>query len=596
MKFKNFFSAFSPNLKLRLIFLFLFLLFLTILEFFSLSTIPLIVKTFLSNSSDLILFDINFQKLFIIFPGKDNITRLIFGTIIIFTIKFFLYLFFFRYEVNFVRDVKSYFSENIFNSYLSRDYLFFLNSNSSIVTRDVINESENASQFVLCCLNLCKEFLLVLVIALVLIMYDPITSMVCIMFLAFFSYLFYLFTHKILHEIAVKRIAGLGALYKIINETFSLIKEIKVSKKENFFYSKFKKSRNYFDQKISERDFIVRLPKAVSEYLSVISLTFLMLYFIYVEKEKDSLFVILSLVVVSIVRLVPSFNQISGSLAHFKSYKESFLILLNETLKFNLSKNSIDNKIKYIEKPNNTEIVFQSVYYDYSLDEKITEKNLTMSLQVIKDVSFVIKKGEFIGVIGKSGSGKSTIINLMLGLLHPKRGSIEINNTPDKIGYVPQDIYLIDDTLKANIALGHEEDEIDLLKINEIIKDCELESFVKNKKKDLNLMLGDKGVKISGGEKQRVSLARTLYNNKNIIIFDEATSSLDNETERSVIESITNIKKKNDSDVTLIMIAHRLSSLKNCDRVILVENGRIKDFDKLENIIKKYPEYENFSI
>jgi ATP-binding cassette subfamily C protein len=557
--------------------------------------IPLIVKIFLSNSSDFILFDVNFEKIVSAFPGIDNITKLIFLTIVIFTFKFFLYVFFAKFEVIFYRDLKSHFSNNVFNSYLNRDYLFFLNSNSAIITRNIINESENAVQFVICSLTLCKEILLVFVISLMLILYDPITSSLSLLLILLVTYLFYLFTHRTLSTISTKRIMAIGTLYKIINETFSLIKEIKILAKEKMFFNKFNESRNYFDQQISERDFITKLPKIFFEYLAIIALSSFMLYFIFSGKAKDDLFVILSLVAVAVARLMPSFSQISGSLTHFGSYKESFLILKNETFNFNKLKKTQNNLINYVDNLGNSEIIFNKVSYDYLLDENKKDKNFDSRLPVIKNVSFEIKKGEFIGIIGKSGSGKSTLINLILGLLAPKQGNIKINNSPDKVGYVPQDIYLIDDTLKANIALGYKDDEIDLLRIHEIIKDCELETFVQGKKSGLDLILGDKGIRISGGEKQRVGLARTLYENKNIIIFDEATSSLDSETERSVIKSILNIKKKKES-ITLIMIAHRLASLTNCDRVILLEDGTIKDNDTLVNLVKKYPEYKSFTI
>ena len=596
MSFIKFFSVFTASQKFRLFILLLFLIFITILEFFSLSMIPLIVKMFFFTSSDFILFNINFEKLFLILPGSDNSIKLIFTTIIIFSIKFFFYIFFTKFEINFYKDLKSHFSNNVFNSYLNRDYLFFLNINSAIITRDIVNESENAVQFVTCSLILCKEILLVLVISFMLILYNPVISVFSLLLVSTITYLFYLSTHRTLKEIATKRIMGIGELYKIINETFSLIKEIKVLAKEEKFFNKFKKTRDYFDKKISERDFIIKLPKIFFEYLAIIAMSSLILYFIYTGKGKEDLLIVLSLVMVAIVRLMPSFNQISGSLAHFGSYKESFSILQNKTFKINALKTSKNNHINYFRDLSQSEIIFEKVYYDYLLEEDNKNLNLNKQLPVIKNVSFEIKKGEFIGIIGKSGSGKSTLINLILGLLTPKHGNIKINNYPDNIGYVPQDIYLTDNTLKANIALAHEDHEINLIKIDEIVKDCELEDFVKDKKCGLDLLLGDRGIKISGGEKQRIGLARALYENKKIIIFDEATSSLDNETERSVMKSIFNISRKKNNKLTIIMIAHRISSLLNCDRVILLEKGSIKDIDNLTNLIKKYPEYKNSNI
>jgi len=552
--------------------------------------IPLIVKIFLSDTQQLVLFNIDFGKIISFFPGSNLTFKLIFMTIAAFSLKFFLYIYFSKYEVHFYRDLKSHFSQKLFTSYVYKNYLFFLNINSSAITRNIVNESENAVQFVVCSIVLLKEILLVSVISFMLILYDPITSILSLILILFITYAFYLFSHKTLKEIATKRIMGIGALYKMINETFSLIKEVKVMEKENYFINKFATIRNFFDQKISQRDFIMKLPKIFFEYVSIMALCSLILYFTYIGKQKSDLFVILSLLTIAIVRLMPSFNQISGSLAHYGSYKESFLILQNEIINTENSTTFKNNKINYSDNSNQElEIKFENVSYDYGDDKNDQKQNIP----TLKNISFEIRKGEFIGIIGKSGSGKSTLINLILGLLTPKNGQIIINNFRTKIGYVPQDIYLIDDTIKANIALGSETHEIDIPKINQVLRESELESFIRNKKEGIDLILGDRGVKISGGEKQRVGLARALYDDKNIIIFDEATSSLDNQTEQSIMKSIINIKKKQSKSLTIIMIAHRLSSLVNCDKVILLEKGHIKDIDKLEVLMKKFPEYRN---
>ena len=190
-----------------------------------------------------------------------------------------------------------------------------------------------------------------------------------------------------------------------------------------------------------------------------------------------------------------------------------------------------------------------------------------------------------IGFIGRSGAGKSTLVNLILKLLEPKSGKVYFNNNNRSCGYVPQDIFLLDDTLKANIALAQEKCEIDEEKLIDIIGKCELTNFVNQHNKGTNLILGERGIRISGGEKQRIGLARTLYSNKKIIVLDEATSSLDSQTEKSIMESILKFKR----DLTIIIVAHRLSTLEHCDRVILLENGEIKDQGKLDFLISKYP-------
>ena len=196
------------------------------------------------------------------------------------------------------------------------------------------------------------------------------------------------------------------------------------------------------------------------------------------------------------------------------------------------------------------------------------------------------------GIIGKSGAGKSTLINIILGLLSPKSGEIAIKSSEQnttknskKISYVPQDIFLSDDTLKNNIAFGCKEIEIDDDRVNKCIKEAGLSSFLsQNKKEGLDMMIGEKGIKLSGGERQRVGIARALYIQPEILILDEATSSLDNETEKDVMRTILELKSK----CSIIIIAHRLSTIENCDNVYFLENGTIKDQGKLNDLLKKY--------
>ena len=197
-----------------------------------------------------------------------------------------------------------------------------------------------------------------------------------------------------------------------------------------------------------------------------------------------------------------------------------------------------------------------------------------------------------IGIIGRSGAGKSTLVNILLKLLEPQQGEITFESKELTCGYVPQDIFLLDSSIKENIALAQDENSIDKNKLLEIIKKCQLAEFVDTHKKGIDLVLGERGIRISGGEKQRIGLARALYASRNIIILDEATSSLDNQTEESIIQSILNLK----NEITVILIAHRLTSLRYCDRVIYLEEGKIKDEGKLDDLLIKYPDLEKAKI
>ena len=213
--------------------------------------------------------------------------------------------------------------------------------------------------------------------------------------------------------------------------------------------------------------------------------------------------------------------------------------------------------------------------------QNINFKYQDSSKYIFHDVSLKINKGEYIGIIGETGSGKSTLADLIIGLLKPIKGSVKVNkldikeynNWETKIGYVPQFIYLTDDTLKNNIALGLEDKEINKTKVLETIKESDLTTFLGNLEKGIDEVMGERGVKISGGEMQRIGLARAVYNNPDLLIFDEFTSSLDLKTEEGILENIKRYKGKK----TILIISHKLSTLKDCDRIIEVADGKIKE-------------------
>ena len=213
--------------------------------------------------------------------------------------------------------------------------------------------------------------------------------------------------------------------------------------------------------------------------------------------------------------------------------------------------------------------------------QNINFKYQDSSKYIFNNVSLKINRGEYIGIVGETGSGKSTLADLIIGLLEPIKGSVKVNdldikeysNWETKIGYVPQFIYLTDDTLKNNIALGLENKEINKTKVLDSIKEADLTIFLENLEKGIEEVMGERGVKISGGEMQRIGLARAVYNNPDLLIFDEFTSSLDLKTEEGILDNIKRYKGKK----TIIIISHKLSTLKDCDKIIEVKNGEIQE-------------------
>lgn len=262
-------------------------------------------------------------------------------------------------------------------------------------------------------------------------------------------------------------------------------------------------------------------------------------------------------------RLMPGLNRVLNMLNAFKAT----IPLIERVHKEYQSKNRIAH---YQDCPNlifNEEITFNNISFNYPNTEKV----------ILKDISFSIKKGESIGIVGETGSGKSTFVDLLLGLLKPTSGDILVDNKypvdsyqwHEKIGYVPQAIYLIDDTIRANISFGTTKCDEDLL--DNAIKAAQLKKLIDSLPMGIDTIVGERGIRLSGGERQRISIARALYRNPEILIFDEATSALDQETEKQVMETINMIRK----DRTVVMIAHRLSTLNECDQIVKIEQGKI---------------------
>ena len=278
---------------------------------------------------------------------------------------------------------------------------------------------------------------------------------------------------------------------------------------------------------------------------------------------------------------MPSFSSISSSLTYIRSWKNSFDLIEEEMSKFekdNTSNSTTLNNLSSTSK----EIEIKNLTFSYS------EKKTGIS---IKDISLNVKKGEMVGIIGKSGAGKSTLINIILKLIEPDKGEINFNFKSSKkngylpVSFVPQDIYLFDDSIRNNIALGIEKELIDDKKVIQCLKDSEMWDYVKNNPAGLDLLVGDRGIRLSGGEKQRIGLARALYPNPEVLILDEATSSLDIPTERKIVNTIKKFKNK----LTIIVVAHRLSTLKDCDKIHFIENGMIKDNGSLSDILARNP-------
>ena len=540
-----------------------------IFEFISIGSIPIFTTIIINQQSESHLFkiiDFNFLKNF----SQEEI--IIYGSLclgVIFLLKNILLSGLIYFEGKLVRSIRIYLGEKLFKKYLFKNYKFHLKTNPSILLRNVSAEVSQTSSVILSCLKLIRELLVLIAIFSLLLMSSFLITISIFFFLTFIVTIFFVFTKKILEKNSRSIQLINASQIQHITQSFNAIKEIKILNKENFVNTIAVKNMIKFENPFLINFFLTSLPRPFLEVLVILSLILISILITGSDQSIISLIPILSLFTVSAVRLIPSFNSISTALANIKSLRPSYKLVYS-----NLIDDKDTDKISDINL-SNTNLSFQNkiVFKDVSF----TYENKNSS--VLKNVNLEIIKGSNLGISGKSGSGKSTLINLLIGLLQPDKGLVcfddkdmkdNVRKLQSLISYVPQDIYLLDDTIKKNIAIGEDEDQIDYHRLDIAINSAELKDYIDKLPEKLETFVGNRGVRISGGQKQRIGIARALYLERDILILDEATNSLDIENEEKIMDNIINQYQSK----TIICIAHSNKVLEKFDNILSLNNGR----------------------
>ena len=475
-----------------------------------------------------------------------------------------LFLIFLTYKQNrFLNNINAYVSNLLFEKYLKAPYNFHLLRDSTSLVKNLQVEVIYFQVYCLALLTIVIESGLVIAVISTLILIEPTGAISVGLFFGFLSYMFYSIFKVKLNEWGSNREQLDEQISKIAIESLSVIKEINVSGKKNFFINSFSKL-NYNKSRISSNhSTISQLPRFYLELVSILGLVGFIFIMLIKGENPNSLITILGVFVAATFRLIPSLNRILTGFQNLKYYNKSIDLLYSEIQINNLV---IEEEIFDFDFKN--EIYFKNISFKYKFESDL----------IFNSLSFKIKKGETIGLIGNSGSGKSTFVDILIGLLKPTSGQIlvdgkdinkSISSWQKKIGYFSQDIRLINDSILNNIALGVEKDEINLDSIKKCLEYSQLNTFIKQLPNGINTKVGDKGVQISGGQKQRIGLARALYYNPEILILDEATSALDNSTENEVMKAIELLNHNK----TIIIIAHRHSTLSFCDKIFELKNS-----------------------
>jgi ABC-type multidrug transport system fused ATPase/permease subunit len=541
-------------------------------EAFSIGLILPIIS--IINTSDFSNYP-NYLKFFIEILEISNYYSLVIiffiFVIIIFFLRFFIFLYSDLYKIKFHSFIRVYIIKKIFKNYINSNYYFFLKNNSSSLIKNIINESYVfCDKYIFGLLYILTDFFNLFFIILLLMLYNfKITSFVLVgSLLLSFGYIFSL--RKRINLLSKKRSADESELFKIVSETFNSIKDIKIYQTENFFLRKIDPVINSSIENYKKLFLFQSFPKPLFELILLIFfLIFIFISIFFFNENINSIFSTFALFGAASFRILPSVSRIIQGFQDVRFSNESKNIIRNNILELNSNNNlEINNFIFDKKKDSFNEIVLTAKYFGYS--DSI----------LFKDVSFEVKKNQCIGIVGESGVGKSTLVNTIMGLLQFKDVNLvyRINNQTIKnkkiqglFAYVPQSTFLLDDDVVSNITFGINKSDINFDLLNKVIIDSELTEFINNLPNKMQTRLGDKGNNISGGQIQRISLARALYRNSEILILDEFTNQLDNVTEKKILSTINNLKKEK----TIIIVSHKNELMQLCDTVYRIHDQKI---------------------
>ncbi len=454
------------------------------------------------------------------------------------------------------------------DAYMKQPYTFFLNHNSSELVRNVDTDTSMLFDTVLSALQLMVELIVcALLLVYLMIMDKSITIAVGIVIVVAFFMVIRTLKRDLRHRGQTVRECR-ADMSRWLYQSFGGIKETKIMEREGFFVKTFDDIYAKFAHNHCIYQTFSYIPKPLMETLCVCSLLAVVAFKLMRGVDSSYFIATMSVFAVAAFRLLPSFNRITGYISH---------ILFNHT-----AVTSIYNDLKEIERLEKINSTTQNIDEELPFEKEIVVDNVCFHYPDIEEnvldrIGLTIPKNKSVALIGPSGAGKTTMADIILGVLSPQEGQILVDGVDagthmskwhEKLGYIPQTIYLNDDTIRRNIAFAVDEKDIDEDRLNQVIKEAQLEDFIATLEDGVNTVIGERGVRLSGGQRQRIGIARALYDNPEVLILDEATSALDSETETAVMDAIDSLAGKK----TLIIIAHRLTTLRNCDIIYEISN------------------------
>jgi ABC-type multidrug transport system fused ATPase/permease subunit len=543
--------------------------------FISIVSNPDVIHTNIYFNKAYVYFNFSSEKSFIVFAGIAVIAVLAFSNFVLACVNF---------VINYYSGKRRHsMAMRLFEKYLRQPYIFFSNTNTAELSRNILGDINTfVDRILVTSLNLISSSIICLSIVILLIIINPLLSLIVSSVIGASYLIIYSIVKKYVNKIGLERSVQNTLKYKYVNETFGGIKDIKILGKEQVFLNLFSGPSKKFAMNDVKNEIISEIPKYIMETIAIGGILCVIIVMVHGGAEMEDYLPVLTIYAFGAYRLLPSLQKIFRAVSNIKYH---FKIIDNLNTDYNTLPDGAP--LKSDDAPRlqfDREIKLENIVFSYPNANK----------DIIKNQSLVIKNNTSIALVGSSGHGKTTFVDIILGLLEAQGGTIrvddiEINDTNRKnwqknLGYVPQSIYLTDDTIRNNIAFGIDPKKIDDGAVIQAAKIANIHDFVVGELSEgYNTIIGERGIRLSGGQRQRLGIARAGYHDPSVLILDEATSALDTLTEIAIMDAIKNLSHKK----TIIIIAHRITTVKGCDVIYLMEEGIIVDHGHYDDLYQR---------
>lgn len=486
------------------------------------------------------------------------------------------------------------FSSDLFRIYLAKDYRYFLNQNSSGLKQNLLDEVQNSTfNIFIPVLYILSEVLALSAIVLLLVALNPIETGIMFAFTGIFFGAYLLLVKKRLDRLGKQRNTANQARFRLVNDAFSSIKETIIWDAKWSFLSKFRVALQRYGYAIAWNHILLQIPRYLVEAVGFCLIIGLMIFHLLHSNNPAEMISLIALYGAAGMRMMPSFNRIAVNAAQIRFHKHSLDAFYNDLqMRRIMPYNANEKRAVETPQPFEKSIIYDNVSFHYNEGDE----------NVLTDLSLAIHKCSSVALVGASGAGKSSIVDLLLGLMYATSGEIRIDDETlspmnigawrQQIGYIPQRIVLLDDSVIANVAFGVAPEDVKMEDVKWACKAARIDTFIENElPQQYETRLGENGTRLSGGQAQRIAIARALYRKPQVLIMDEATAALDGITEREITETLEELAGK----MTLIIIAHRLNTVKHCDMIYLLHKGKISDWGTYHALLERNKQFQKMA-